>query len=825
MTIQLRDYQQEAVNAVHAALRRSRKVICCMPTGSGKRLVGVWWSRLGAEHGRKILVATDRRILIEQMAEECKKHAVKYGIVMADSPRNDEALVQIASIQTLQHRKWKDMPEANLLLIDECFPAGTFVDGRPIETIREGDSVRSYNHATGKIESRKVIRVMQRDVDQLVTMWFNDARQITCTIEHPVFDLNENEYRPAKDMSPGTEVLTDGLQDVSLHMHDLRSEDRAKASGENAGSNRMLYSMPVEGYIADGIGDESQVCVGKNEIQQSNAQAGSSCKTVSCAACDQLEAADSEGQWTWADATRTDAGRFPGMESSCCAVQARTTKGRSSNELQNRPWQSHAEDRSRDRWQQPQIIVSEGTGQKETGVLRVVRLDRYQVYERAGGAGCTGVRRTCRVYNLEVEGNNNYFANGVLVHNCHQRPDAYKNLFARHPNAKVIGLTATPVGPQGKSLISSGMYDEIVEPIKNTQLINNNWLLKTHMFAPSEPDIQGVSLSNGKEYNQEELGDAVEGCTVFSDIFDWWRPYSDLQTIVFVPRVKYAYGIASQFADRGFESRVIEGGTTPKERELAFDAFRNRNVRVLVSCDVLREGLDLPVAQVGVDLQPNSQFHTWWQKLGRVRRPSDGQERAIWLDFAGNAWKHVLHPDEDPPWDELTDNLTTQDIIKKKAGRICPDCGGDNIYKGRCQDCGRVIVKQKEPWQCGSCKYSLSPWERLKDGKCPNCGMKIGKQTRRIRMKDGTMRVVSAEELGARKKEKPTKEQRVWADALHKAHYSGKKLSFARWLYKREMGTEPIAGLKDCPQDLLSGDWGRLPKDVYPWIGTKGKRS
>src|SRR5690606_40295441 len=49
----------------------------------------------------------------------------------------------------------------SIVVIDECFPAGTLIDGRPIESIRPGDRVRSVNHATGEIEMRRVVRVMK----------------------------------------------------------------------------------------------------------------------------------------------------------------------------------------------------------------------------------------------------------------------------------------------------------------------------------------------------------------------------------------------------------------------------------------------------------------------------------------------------------------------------------------------------------------------------------------------------------------------------------------------------------------------------------------
>jgi hypothetical protein len=48
-----------------------------------------------------------------------------------------------------------------------------------------------------------------------------------------------------------------------------------------------------------------------------------------------------------------------------------------------------------------------------------------------------GDKKRYNVYNIEVEGNHNYFANGILVGNCH---------FLKSPSAK---RTAPWLGPEG----------------------------------------------------------------------------------------------------------------------------------------------------------------------------------------------------------------------------------------------------------------------------------------------------------------------------------------------------------------------------------------
>lgn len=535
--ITLRPLQVKFVSEVYAGLREVRSVVGVAPCGFGKRIVLAHIARNAAENGRRVIIATNRRILIEQMAAECKEHGIPYGVIMANEPRNDDALIQVVSIQTLRTRKWQDLPKADLLEIDE------------------------------------------------------------------------------------------------------------------------------------------------------------------------------------------------------------------------------------------------GHGPQK----------------------------------------------------------AYHELSSRYPNAKVLGVTATPVGAAGQTLL--GLYDRVIEPVKNTELILGGWLLRTRVIAPYEPDMEtiwfdkkgdrhkGVQISNSGEFSQEQLARVVESCTCFSDVFSYWRPYSGLQTLCIVPRVKYAYGMAEQFRERGFKTEVIEGGTTSRTRRETFASFADSDIRVIVGVDVPKEGLDLPIAQVGIDLQPCHQMRTYWQKLGRVRRPHGNQKEAIWLDFAGNLWRHGIHPDEDPPWSEIAGDRTTQDVLAERAGRRCKKCGSDQIENSHCRDCGADCTNSKKPWICSSCWHSLSPFERLIDGKCPNCGAKAGKQIRRIRMENGKMREVSADEVKRRRAKKDpefpkgvlqgSNRIKYWHYCLAAAANRGQSCGVAARMYQRKMH-EPPWNHRELPNMPDYRDWNKWVGDVFP---------
>ena len=383
-------------------------------------------------------------------------------------------------------------------------------------------------------------------------------------------------------------------------------------------------------------------------------------------------------------------------------------------------------------------------------------------------------------------------ADWIIIDEAHKATAQYKKLLDHYPDSYVCGLTATPVGADDKLLVG-GIFNAVVEPVVNTELIREGWLLPTRVICPCEPNVTGVKISRATgEFNEDQSSEIIEKMFVHADVWKWWEPHSDKQTIVFVPRVKFARFLVDAFQRRGYSADIIEAATTTGDRDDLFERFANCETRVIVSVDVLREGFDAPVAQVALDLQPNAKLRTWWQKIGRIKRPYEGQDHAILLDFAGNYWRHI-HPDQDPEWP--TNGQKMADLIKKKKE-----------------------ADAKEPWQCPVCRYTLSYWEKLSDGKCPQCGNALAKATRRVVMGDGQMKEVSARQ---KKVVKSRTDKDIWFGCLFPVVRSGRKLNLARIFFHNNTGRWPEdVSLPLCPhKDSI--DWSRRAADVYPQLNKR----
>jgi hypothetical protein len=102
------------------------------------------------------------------------------------------------------------------------------------------------------------------------------------------------------------------------------------------------------------------------------------------------------------------------------------------------------------------------------------------------------------VYNFEVEGNNNYFADGVLVHNCTAL--SYRKIldyFKSNPDIKILGVTATPDRTDEEAL--GQVCDSVAFNYTITEAISDGWLRQRRTQCATPGRCGGASQAVCKQ--------------------------------------------------------------------------------------------------------------------------------------------------------------------------------------------------------------------------------------------------------------------------------------------------------------------------------------
>jgi DNA repair protein RadD len=295
--------------------------------------------------------------------------------------------------------------------------------------------------------------------------------------------------------------------------------------------------------------------------------------------------------------------------------------------------------------------------------------------------------------------------------------NTFSQIVRAYPHAKLLGTTATPIRLDGRGL--SSHFDKLIVGPGIRELTEMGYLARARIFAPPTVDTSGLHIRAG-DFKHEESEALMDTPTITGDaLTHYQRLAMGLQALVFCTSVAHAHHIAEQFRVAGISALALDGGTDKEVRRMAVRDFRDGKIKVMASCDLFSEGLDIENVHVGILLRPTASEGLFRQQVGRILRPAPGKCEALILDHCNNTMKFGL-PDEDREW-----TLTSDVAIKKKdpgfSVRVCPKC------------------------------FAASPPRALV---CVNCGEAFEIQPRQnIKEKEGELVEITAEEI-ARKKER-----------------------------------------------------------------------
>ena len=111
-----------------------------------------------------------------------------------------------------------------------------------------------------------------------------------------------------------------------------------------------------------------------------------------------------------------------------------------------------------------------------------------------------------------------------------------------------------------------------------------------------------------------------------------FREHRGERVIIFTADNATAYTIG-----RKYMLPVLTHHTKSSERKEFLELFRQGRYPVLVTSQVLNEGVDVPEAAVGVILSGTGSVREHVQRLGRILRPAPGKKQAVLYELVSNA--------------------------------------------------------------------------------------------------------------------------------------------------------------------------------------------
>lgn len=278
--------------------------------------------------------------------------------------------------------------------------------------------------------------------------------------------------------------------------------------------------------------------------------------------------------------------------------------------------------------------------------------------------------------------------------------------FKMFPNAKGLGVTATPLRADGKGLgrHADGLFDIMVEGPGMRDLINMKYLTEYRIFAPESDFVRPGADAIGAmgDFGHVKLKAAVKKSHIVGDVVTHYlRIAPGKLGVTFTDSVDTATEIAAQFNAAGVPAAVVSAKTPDAERIAVLRRFKNRELLQLVNVDLFGEGFDLPAIEIVSMARATESYALYVQQFGRALRLLDGKLFAIIIDHVGNVERHGL-PDAHRVWtldrrdkrgkSKASDAIPTRSCLGKDAmtGIVCASVY-ERIYKA-CPYCGHVPV-------------------------------------------------------------------------------------------------------------------------------------
>ena len=282
----------------------------------------------------------------------------------------------------------------------------------------------------------------------------------------------------------------------------------------------------------------------------------------------------------------------------------------------------------------------------------------------------------------------------VLDEAHHARAGTWQRIIASQPDARLLGVTATPCRLDGKGL--GDVFDCLISGPPMAELIQDGHLSPFDVWAPPLVSTEGLHRRAG-DYKREEAAALMDRHTITgSAVEHYQRLGGNAQALAFCVSVQHAEHGAAEFQAAGYSAVSIDGKLDKAERDRRVAGFRDGDVQILTSCDLVSEGLDIPAAVVAILLRPTESPGLYMQQVGRVLRPGPGK-RAVILDHVGNVTKHGF-PDAVRPW---TLERGAPERVKEPDGepdiRQCEMCYYVHAWAPVCPACGHVYQLKPKP--------------------------------------------------------------------------------------------------------------------------------
>ena len=222
----------------------------------------------------------------------------------------------------------------------------------------------------------------------------------------------------------------------------------------------------------------------------------------------------------------------------------------------------------------------------------------------------------------------------------HALAKTYKEMWERFPNAKFLGLTATPCRLNGKGF--TDLFDVLVQSWDIPEFISKG-RLATYDFVSIKSDGVTQRLIDSLQkrgadgdYQNKEMDMLLNKKPSIERLYQSLEEFGkDRKGIVYAINISHAQKITKLYQENGVKAIAIDSKTPVAERQQDIEAFKKGDIQVLVNVDIFSEGFDCPDVEFVQLARPTLSLAKYLQMVGRGLRVAKGKKNCVIIDNVG----------------------------------------------------------------------------------------------------------------------------------------------------------------------------------------------
>ena len=312
----------------------------------------------------------------------------------------------------------------------------------------------------------------------------------------------------------------------------------------------------------------------------------------------------------------------------------------------------------------------------------------------------------------------------VIIDEAHHAlAKTYQMLWTAWPEAKFLGLTATPYRMSGDGF--TDLFEVLVDSWSVKRFIADGWLSPYDYYSIRPDSEEQKEIDSLKkrgadgDFQMKELREKLDVRPSIERLYESFERFAfDKKGIIYAIDIAHAEHIAEFYRLQGVNTVAISSKTPAKERAEVIRTFKDENrIQILVSVDLFSEGFDCPDVEFIQLARPTLSLAKYLQMVGRGLRPCKGKQCCTIIDNVG-LYRTFGLPSVDRDWgtffyglkDERIKELNNNDLNLNFLG-----LNNDSLSDGREEKLVKIV--SHEGMQSQFTKLSMAGFERRKKDK------------------------------------------------------------------------------------------------------------